>query len=118
MEGECNRQLGRLYLFQGVCQKETYFYQQESIKEWANLPKNNFRSRKKCEERGKLCKYSLKKTRFKFKALGSICKTTVILRKTLGIINFVEEKGFGRCFFFYFASTKTKSRIVSANTRY
>ena len=100
MEGECNRQLGRLYLFQGVCQKETYFYQQESIKEWANLPKNNFRSRKKCEERGKLCKYSLKKTRFKFKALGSICKTTVILRKTLGIINFVEEKGFGRCVFF------------------
>ena len=47
MEGECNRHLGRLYLFQGVCQKETYFYQQESIKEWGNLSKNNFRSWKK-----------------------------------------------------------------------
>lgn len=47
MEGECNRHLGRLYLFQGVCQKETYFYQQESIKEWGNLSKNSFRSWKK-----------------------------------------------------------------------
>ena len=47
MEGECNRQLGRLYLFQGVCQKETYFYQQESIKEWGNLSKSNFRKWKK-----------------------------------------------------------------------
>ena len=54
---------------------------------------------KKREERGRLYKYSLKKTRFKFKALGSICKRIVLLRKTSGIINFVEEKGFGKCFF-------------------
>ena len=73
--------------------------------------------RKRCEEREELYKYKLQQTRSKFKALVSIFKRIVMLCKTLsGIKNFIEEKGYGK-WFFYFAFANTNSRIVSANKR-
>ena len=73
--------------------------------------------RRKCEDRGKLCEYTLGQTTSKFKALVSICMNTFMLRKTsAGIKNFIEEKDRRRKWLFTLLSIM--SRIVSANARH